>query len=111
MKNINNFKGYILECAALIILSIKGYRLLQYRYKNKFGEIDMIVKKGHALIAVEIKYRSSLALAAQAIEAKQQQNIKRTFEYYMQSKAYKNDMRIDVMLFYPYKYLHIKNAF
>ncbi len=44
-------------------LRAKGYRILERRVKTRSGEIDLIARKGHALVIVEVKQRQSLETA------------------------------------------------
>jgi len=37
----------------------KGYKVLEKNYRSRFGEIDIIVKKGSEIVFVEVKTRSS----------------------------------------------------
>ena len=38
---------------------LRFYRRLHHRYRNPFGEIDLIFSRGTRLIFIEVKFRSS----------------------------------------------------
>ena len=53
----------------------RGYRIVAQRYRTTAGEIDLVAEKGSSLVFAEVKARSSLASAAQAISPRQLQRI------------------------------------
>ena len=110
--------GKMAEQLALMFLRLKGYSLVEHNHitgrGTGAGEIDLIVKKSHTLIFVEVKKRSSLSTAAYSILPKQQTRIRRAAEAFLASHpAYQNfDIRFDAVLIeHNLKILHIKNAF
>ncbi len=54
MKN-NHFLGIYAEKISMFLLIAKGYKILAWRYKTPFGEIDLIAKKNNFLIFIEVK--------------------------------------------------------
>ena len=50
--------GVFAEYYVICLFAIFGYRFLTRRYKTKLGEIDLIFRKGNAVVAVEVKARS-----------------------------------------------------
>ena len=58
-KIFNKLKGDIGEAIACQFLKKQRYKILQTKYKNAFGEIDIIAKQNNTLIFVEVKSRSS----------------------------------------------------
>ncbi len=105
--------GVIAELVAAIYLLLKGYRILERRYKTKVGEIDLIAKKGGFIVFCEIKYRPNIDSAFESISQKQQGRILRAAEYYLNSKSeYANyNIRLDAIAISPYKLPHhIKSA-
>lgn len=63
------------ETLAAWWLRFKGYRILARRFKAPTGEIDLVVLRGDSLVFVEVKARSTLALAAEALGQRQQQRL------------------------------------
>ncbi len=59
--------GAAAEWLAIAFLTFKGYRLLARRFGGKGGEIDLIARRGDAVIFVEVKARAVMADAAAAI--------------------------------------------
>ena len=58
MKQENKIIGKRGEDIALAELLKKGYRLLTRNFRNKFGEIDLVMEDGHRrIVFVEVKTR------------------------------------------------------
>ena len=55
MKKFNLQTGKLGEEIAREFLEKKGYRIIEQNYKTKYGEIDLVTKKGNDLIAVEVR--------------------------------------------------------
>ncbi len=67
-RHFTYLRGRGAERAALIWLMLKGYRPLATRYAASGGEIDLIMRRGDTIAFVEVKARSSMDAAAQAID-------------------------------------------
>lgn len=109
----NTFRrGKLAEYGASWLLRLKGYAILERRFKSPFGEIDLIAKRGRTLIAVEVKYRDTLALAAESLTFHQRCRITRAMECYSLRVRFPIEIiRFDAILISPYKWpMHIKNA-
>ncbi len=65
-------------------LRLKGYRILARRYATPLGEIDLVAATGDTLVFVEVKRRSSIDKALEALTARQQARIKRAAQHYLQ---------------------------
>ena len=89
------------ELWAALWLRLKGYRILQSRYKTKLGEIDLIAKKGNAIIFIEVKHRSREEDALHSVTDFQARRISDAAQLYM-VKAYRKhpdaEMRFDIMI-------------
>lgn len=58
-KEKNNRKtGGNYEQAAGFYLEQHGYQILQYNYRCRIGEIDIVAKEGENLVFCEVKYRT-----------------------------------------------------
>jgi putative endonuclease len=65
------------EVLAALWLMAKGYRILGFRLKTPQGEIDMLAARGRVLAAVEVKTRTSLEAALEAVSPIQRQRLRR----------------------------------
>jgi putative endonuclease len=70
-------RGHFAERVALLILVLKGYRLLARRYSASGGEIDLIVKRGDTIAFVEVKARDMMDNALIAIGAQKRERFSR----------------------------------
>jgi len=63
--------GRVAETCAVWRLRLAGYSILARRYKTKLGEIDIVARRGAVLAFVEVKARSDVATAADALVGRQ----------------------------------------
>lgn len=68
-------RGRGAERLALALLLVKGYRIMERRYKTPVGEIDIIARRGATLVFLEVKARERLDDAAASIGRQQRQRI------------------------------------
>lgn len=55
----------------------KGYRLLGFRLRTSVGEIDLLVAKGPTIAVIEVKRRTDLATALDAVSWRQRERLRR----------------------------------
>ncbi len=55
----------------------KGYRILGFRLRARQGEIDILARKGGAVAVIEVKRRSDLATALDAVAPRQRERLLR----------------------------------
>lgn len=79
--------GLKAEKMAAWYLRFKGYRIIAERYRNHYGEIDLLAVRGNYLVAVEVKARQRLADCAEAVPPMKQQKIMRALEGMMGSSG------------------------
>jgi len=110
--------GYKAENVAVLFLRLKGYKILERNFKpprgTGAGEIDIIAVKHNVIIFFEVKQRSSLASAAEAVNERVQARRIRGAEYFLATRPELADkeMRYDVILIAPNRFPeHIQNAF
>ena len=48
-------RGRWAERVAMLILTLKGYRLLDHRARTAAGEVDLVAQRGGDLVFVEVK--------------------------------------------------------
>ena len=98
----------------MLMLRLKGYRVLALGFRTTVGEIDIIARKGDCLVAVEVKYRPDLERGLQAITARQQNRISNALQVYVsRNPSYQSfNLRFDAVVVtskfrWPY---HLKSA-
>jgi putative endonuclease len=106
--------GISAESRAAAFLIAKGFRILARRWKCPVGEIDIVARRRHLLIFVEVKARNNLDEAAESLQARQQRRIAAAAEVWL--AAYPDnavrDFRFDAILVAPGKMpRHIPAAF
>ena len=115
--------GLIAEKLAAFFLRIKGYRIVAERYRNHYGEIDIVATHGDTLVAVEVKARKSLKECEDTITPWKQQKIERALQGLLaghnnfggkitglEAAAHPN-IRFDVVWIAPWQWpRHIKDA-
>ena len=74
-RSLANLAGADAERLALVLLVLKGYWPMARRYLAPMGEIDLIVRRGKTIVAVEVKARATLDSAAAAITPAKLRNI------------------------------------
>ena len=72
------------ERLAALWLMLKGYRVLARRVRNPLGEIDLVCRRGHCLVFVEVKARASTEAALFALRPRQQRRIAAAAGYFLQ---------------------------
>jgi putative endonuclease len=115
--------GIASEKIAALFLRCKGYRIVAERYRNAYGEIDIVAARGKTLIAVEVKARKSLVQCEETITSWKKQKIERAMQGLLAGlgsqggkitglvvSAHPN-IRFDVVWIAPWQWpRHIQNA-
>ena len=57
-------RGHRGEWLAAAALMLKGYRILSRRHRTRFGEIDLIARRGDLVLFVEVKARRTSRFGA-----------------------------------------------
>ena len=110
--NHTELKGYCGEIFAELLLRIKGYTILERRYKTVCGEIDIIAKKNDYIVFVEVKSRNDFEKCYIALRTKQLQRIRNSSQIFInRNKKFVNCFsRFDVILIANWKFpKHIEN--
>ena len=86
------------EALAAEDLRRRGFQILAAGYRTRFGEIDLIARKGGVLCFVEVKTRSNLAcgLPREYVTAAKQERIRKTAAFYLMEKGLDCPVRFDV---------------
>ena len=91
-----------------------GMQLLESRYRNKAGEIDLIMKDRDTIVFVEVKTRlhTFTGSGLQAVDRRKQQRIARAAILYLMDKhLMKSAVRFDVAEVTENEVIHVPNAF
>lgn len=96
-------RGRRAEDVAALWLRLKGYAILARRYRCPAGEIDMVVRRGKLVAAVEVKARAEQDDAAFAITPHQRARIARATEHFLAAnpRYADHDVRFDAVLAAP----------
>lgn len=100
------------EWLAEIFLRLKGYQILERRYKTKQGEIDIIARKKNVLVIAEVKQRQTLELAEESITNYARRRITQAAEtYYARTPKVQNlALRFDgIFMVGRWKITHVKD--
>jgi putative endonuclease len=77
--------GIWAEYAAAALLTLKGYRVLNRRWKSRFGEVDLVAVRGKRLAFVEVKQRATLEAAQSSISDWQSARIQDAADLWLQA--------------------------
>lgn len=110
-KNVNLGKQG--ELQAQKYLKKSGWQILETNWRNPFGEVDIIAKKGEVIAFIEVKTRLSDAFGApsEAVQNKRKLKYIRGANYYFYNKNIDCTVRFDIIEIYKGKLNHIENAF
>ncbi len=99
MKEHNLNIGHLGENIAKEYLEKKGYSIVEQNYKNKYAEIDLILKGKNTLVFVEVKTRinEQFGIPEDAINREKLRRLIRNAQVYMMRKNYDIDFRIDAV--------------
>jgi putative endonuclease len=106
--------GLSAESRAAMLLIAKGYRIVARRWKTPFGEIDIVARRRHTLVFVEVKARARVDDAAEAVTERGRRRIVAAAELWLARHPddARRNISFDVMLVAPGKMpRHIANAF
>jgi putative endonuclease len=59
------------EMIAVVLLRLKGYRILTRDYRAKVGELDIVARRGRLLAVDEVKRRHALLPSLEAVTDRQ----------------------------------------
>jgi putative endonuclease len=105
--------GRTAELIALWYLRVKGWRLIAYRYKSPVGEVDLVMRRGKVTAFIEVKARSSLDGAVEAVSPRQARRIAAAARHFLAARSQaEQTCRFDIVAVSPYHWpRHIENAF
>lgn len=101
------------EVWAAVWLMARGYRILGFRLKTPISEIDILAKRGDVLAVVEVKSRTELEVALEAVGADQRERLRRAGVQLALARPVLRDcaVRLDLIALAPGRLpLHIPDA-
>src|SRR5262245_15154945 len=95
--------GLSAESRAAAFLIAKGFRILARRWRSPVGEIDIVARRRHLLVFVEVKARENLDDAAWSVTDRQRSRIIAAAEAWLAANPDPSiqDIRFDAMLVAP----------
>jgi putative endonuclease len=107
-------RGYRSEWLAAAALMVKGYRILARRHRTRFGEIDLIARRGDLVLIVEVKARRTLVEAMEAVRCQSERRIESAADLWLsrQSDYGRLSVRFDMVAVLPWRWpVHVENVF
>lgn len=94
-------------------LKRKGWKILEKNYKNPFGEVDIIAKKGGVLAFVEVKTRltDEFGAPSEAVSVQRQTRYIQAAKFYFYGREIDCTVRFDIIEVFDGRINHIENAF
>ena len=102
------------ETLAASLFRLKGYRIVERRYRSPVGEIDLVAIRSKRLVFVGVKRRETKDEAAFAVTAKQKRRSVHAAQHWLASLAafINHTTAFDVVLAAPWTWpRHVENAF
>lgn len=96
-------RGWWAETLCMIVLRLRGYRIISRRLRTPVGEIDILARRGRTLAVIEVKARDDFASAAESVSDRQKQRLIRAAGWVVSGRPNLAllDTRFDVMLVAP----------
>ncbi len=91
--------GLLAEKIVIFFLRLKCYQILAWRHKTYLGEIDIIAKKGHNIVFVEVKARRSKATLEEVLRPQQMRRIQDAAEIFIAKNPsfHNHNLRFDLI--------------
>ena len=85
----NRETGTVGEALALRYLEREGYEVLERNYRTRYGEIDLVVRRGTTLVFVEVKSRRGTGFGEplEAVTPRKQERVRLMAEQYLAEKG------------------------
>ena len=101
------------EVLAACYLMLKGYRILGFRLRTSQGEIDLVALRGRILAVVEVKRRTTIEAALEAVTRLQRERLRRAGRAIAQRRRGLSEtfVRLDLIALAPRRWpRHIVDA-
>jgi putative endonuclease len=106
-------RGLSAEFLCVLILRLKGYRIVARRFRCPQGEIDIVARRGRLIAVIEVKARPTEHAALEAVSPRQQQRIIRAATVFLgrHPALAGHDCRFDLIWVGPgLRHKHIMDA-
>jgi putative endonuclease len=113
-RRLHLARGRRAELLAALALLLKGYRPLAWRVAIGGGEIDLIVRRGSTVAFVEVKARTTLEEAHEAIDARKRRLVSRAARAWIARAPWSGGLtlRADAVFVAPGRWpRHVVSAF
>lgn len=91
-------RGRKAETAATLFLRLKGYHILERRYRSPRGEIDIIARRRGMTSFIEVKARKTKEEALFSLGANQRRRIEGAAEDWLNQVGFsEGDLRFDII--------------
>ena len=108
------YLGHLAEWLVIVLLALKGYRILARRYRSKGGEIDIIALRGKVVAFVEVKARRELSVGLDALSHEKIRRFSLAVDHWLMRNGWAASyvLRCDAVIVVPYRLPHhVKDAF
>ena len=87
------------ERAAVFYLMVRGYRVVERNYRNKWAEIDLVMQRGGTLVFVEVRTHcgESLSRPEETLTAEKLQRLRCNAQAYAARRQWRGACRIDAV--------------
>ncbi len=114
-----SLSGADAEKLARSYLEAQGLALITANFASRFGEIDLVMNDGSAIVFVEVRYRKNpnFGTALETVDRRKQKKLVLAAQFFLQKKRWSNKAtRFDVVGISPcnsngLEYNWCKNAF
>lgn len=106
-------RGIWAERLAAFALMLKGFRIIERRYKTRHGEIDLIARRGKLVLIVEVKARCSVQAGMDAVSHANLRRIEAAADHWLQRQSDRDELqlRMDLIVVLPRRWpVHIPAA-
>ena len=93
----SHLSGILGENRACSFLKKRKFEILERNFHSKFGEIDIIAKKGEILHFIEVKFTQKDYEPYERLDIKKYNKILKTIEFYKLKKQFSNDFQLDLI--------------
>ena len=105
--------GRSAEAKAAWWLRLKGWKILERRFRTPVGEIDLVVRRGDVIAFVEVKARPTQNAGLEAVQGKQKRRWRRAADAWLARHPAHQELtlRFDLVVMVPWRLpLHVQNV-